>query len=466
MIFVLDKRKRPLMACSEKRARQLLARGRARVARRAPFTIRLVDRTVEESRLQSARVKLDPGSRTTGIALVREEERIDRESGEIRRVAHVLWTGELAHRGQAIRDRLAARRAFRRRRRTANLRHRAPQFDNRTRPGVWLAPSLRHRIETTTAWVTRLRRWAPISAISMELVRFDTQAMENPEISGIQYQQGTLAGCEVREYVLEKWRRCCAYCDAQHLPLEIEHIVPKSKGGSDRVSNLTLACRSCNQRKGSQSIEDFLAQDQERLKRILAQARAPLKDAAAVNATRWSLFETLKATGLPVETGSGGRTKWNRSRLGIPKTHALDAACVGDVDRIEGWQMPALTIKATGRGSYCRTRLTRHGFPRGYLMRCKRVRGFQTGDLVKSKVPTGKKAGTYVGRVAVRASGSFNIQTPLGVNQGIPARHCALLQRADGYAYSLRPRATPTLHEERRFLSGLNAGVSAPEIGG
>ena len=123
-------------------------------------------------------------------------------------------------------------------------------------------------------------------------------------------------------------------------------------------------------------------------------------------------------------------------------------------------------LEATGRGSYCRTRLTRHGFPRGYLMRCKRVRGFQTGDLVKSKVPTGKKAGTYVGRVAVRASGSFNIQTPLGVNQGIPARHCSLLQRADGYAYSLRPRATPTLHEERRFLSGLNAGVSAPEIGG
>ena len=186
----------------------------------------------------------------------------------------------------------------------------------------------------------------------------------------------------------------------------------------------------------------------------------------AVNATRWSLLEALKATGLPVETGSGGRTKWNRARLGIPKTHALDAACVGDVDRIEGWQMPALTIKATGRGSYCRTRLTRHGFPRGCLMRCKRVRGFQTGDLVKSKVPTGKKAGTYVGRVAVRASGSFNIQTPLGVNQGIPARHCSLLQRANGYAYSLRPRATPTLHEERRFLSGLNAGVSAPEIGG
>ena len=461
--FVLGKSGEALMPCHPARARQLLRDGRAVVHRRLPFVIRLKDR--KDGVVQPVRVKLDPGSRTTGIALVREEEHVDRESGEVRRSAHVLWMGELAHRGQAIRDRLTARRAFRRRRRTANLRHRAPRFDNRTRPAGWLAPSLRHRIETTAAWVARLQRWAPVTAISMELVRFDTQLMQNPEISGIQYQQGTLAGYEVREYVLEKWGRCCAYCDARDVPLEIEHIVPKSKGGSDRVANLTLACRPCNQRKGSQSIEDFLAQDQERLKRILAQAKAPLKDAAAVNATRWSLLEALKATGLPVETGSGGRTKWNRSRLGIPKTHALDAACVGDVDRIEGWQMPALSIKATGRGSYCRTRLTRHGFPRGYLMRCKRVWGFQTGDLVRATVPAGKKVGVYIGRVAVRASGSFNVQTPQEVVQGIHARHCALLQRADGYGYSLQPMAVSTPREERRFLSGLNAEVSAPEIG-
>ncbi|MGC8490076.1 MAG: RRXRR domain-containing protein, partial [Clostridia bacterium] len=134
MVFVLDRRKRPLMPCSEKRARQMLTLGRARVARRVPFTIRLVDRSVGESRLQLVRVKLDPGSKTTGIALVRDEERIDRKTGEIQRVVHVLWTGELAHRGGAIREALAQRRAFRRRRRTANLRHRAPRFDNRTRP--------------------------------------------------------------------------------------------------------------------------------------------------------------------------------------------------------------------------------------------------------------------------------------------------------------------------------------------
>ena len=104
-------------------------------------------------------------------------------------------------------------------------------------------------------------------------------------------------------------------------------------------------------------------------------------------------------------------------------------------------------------------------FPHGHLMRCKRVRGFQTGDLVRARVPTGKNLGIHIGRVAVRASGSFNIQTSHGVVQGIHARQCSLLQRADGYGYAMQPRAASTPREERRFLSGLNAGVSAPEIG-
>jgi 5-methylcytosine-specific restriction endonuclease McrA len=84
----------------------------------------------------------------------------------------------------------------------------------------------------------------------MELVKFDTQLMENPDISGIEYQQGELAGYEVREYLLEKWGRKCAYCSETDLPLQIEHIIPRSRGGSDRVSNLTLACEGCNRLKG------------------------------------------------------------------------------------------------------------------------------------------------------------------------------------------------------------------------
>jgi 5-methylcytosine-specific restriction endonuclease McrA len=458
-VFVLDKNGKALMPCSEKRARLLLDRGRARVHRVLPFVIRLVDRRAVSCEFQKLRIKLDPGSKVTGIALVCEVE------GSIA----VLNLIELVHRGAAISKALAQRAGFRRRRRSANLRHRAPRFLNRGNKATgWLAPSLMHRVHTTMAWVRRIQRFAPVSFISTELVRFDMQLMQNAEISGVEYQQGELQGYEVREYLLEKWGRKCAYCNAENTPLQMEHIHCKGNGGSNRVSNLTLACEPCNQKKGSQPVELFLKNKPEVLKRILAQAKKPLKDAAAVNSTRWTLYNTLKETGLPVEAGTGGRTKWNRTRFSIPKTHALDAVCVGKVNDVLSWCKPTLTIKATGRGSYQRTRLTAQGFPRGYLMCKKSVEGFQTGDMVKAIVPSGKKAGTHAGRVAVRATGSFNIQAAQGVIQGVSHRHCKIVQRADGYGYSTvafmeseqvghKARIAP---RSALYLPGLKAEVS------
>ena len=438
-VFVLDQHQKPLMPCSEKRARLLLARGRARVHRLIPFTIRVVDRRVAESALQPLELKIDPGSKTSGLALVRKSESVDVTTGEVTTTTHVLNLFELIHRGAQISHALTARRQMRRRRRSANLRYRAPRFLNRKNKGKgWLAPSLQHRIDTTLSWVARIRNVAPVTLLTQELVRFDMQQLENPEIAGVEYQQGELAGYEVREYLLEKWQRQCAYCDVSEVPLQIEHIHPKACGGSNRVSNLALACAPCNLKKAAQDIALFLAKDPKRLATIQAQAKRPLRDAAAVNATRWKLLNALKATGLTNRTGSGGLTKFNRSRLVIPKTHALDAACVGEVDFVEQWQKPTLEIKATGRGSYQRTRLTRFGFPRGYLTRQKRIHGFQTGDMVKAIVTKGKKIGTYVGRVAVRASGSFNIQSAEGLVQGISHRYCTLIQRSDGYGYSTR----------------------------
>jgi len=435
-VFVVDRHKKPLMPCSEKRARKLLTRGRARVHRLMPFSIRLVDRCGNDSVLQPIKIKLDPGSKTTGIALVRESEILDTDTGEVTITAHVLSLFELQHRGHHISEALTARRHMRRRRR-GNLRYRAPRFLNRgNKQKGWIAPSLQHRVATVSAWVGRLQRLAPITGMVQELVRFDLQQMENPEINGVEYPQGTLAGYETREYLLNKWGRECAYCGTKNVPLQIEHIHPKAQGGSHRVSHLTLACQPCNLRKGSQPIDEFLKGQPEALKRIQAQAKRPLKDAAAVNVTRWALLNRLQATGWPVKTGSGGLTKFNRMRLEIPKTHALDAACVGHLDALHDWDKPTLAIKATGRGSYQRTRLNAYGFPRGYLTRQKRIHGFQTGDQVKAEVTKGKKIGTYIGRVAVRASGSFNIQTVNGLIQGISYRYCKVIQRADGYGYS------------------------------
>ncbi|WP_233880223.1 RNA-guided endonuclease IscB [Paraburkholderia flagellata] len=456
-VFVLDRRGKPLMPCTEKRATLLLARGRARVHRVMPFVIRLTDRNADACSFQPLRVKLDPGSKVTGVALVREAD-----DG-----IAVLNLFELVHRGRQISEALSARRAFRRRRRGANLRYRAPRFLNRSKSDGWLAPSLMHRVHTTMAWVNRIRRWAPVAALSSELVRFDMQALERPEISGIGYQQGTLAGYEVREYLLEKWNRTCIYCDATDRPLQIEHLTARARNGSNRIGNLGLACGDCNQEKGALDVREYV-KDPKRLARILATASRPLKDAAAVNVTRWALANALRATGLPLELASGARTKFNRVTHDIPKTHALDAVCAGRVKAVRDWQRPSLTIKATGRGSYQRTRLTRYGFPRGYLMRQKQVQGFQTGDHVRADVPHGKKAGVHTGRVAVRATGSFNIQTATAVVQGISHRHCTLIQRSDGYAFSLQPKDSfrqgdagdGRAAHAALSLPGMNAGFS------
>jgi 5-methylcytosine-specific restriction endonuclease McrA len=304
------------------------------------------------------------------------------------------------------------------------------------------------RVLHLRSWVKRLQRWCPIAAISQELVRFDTAALQTPGIQGEEYQRGTLFEAEVKEYLLAKWQHRCAYCLATDTRLEIDHVHPRSKGGSDRVSNLVIACRACNEAKADQPIEIFLADRPEVLARIQVQLKAPLVDAAAVNSTRWRLYEELGAIGLPVEVGTGGRTRWNRGRLALPKAHWLDAAAVGasTPDRLRTEHVRPWLIEARGRQARQMVNVDGHGFPRGKPKGPSRVRGFRTGDLVKAVVPPHLKArGVQRGRVLVRIRGIFDLQTRHGRVKDIPARYCQSLQQKDGYAYqqsaSLPPHA-------------------------
>jgi 5-methylcytosine-specific restriction endonuclease McrA len=383
-------------------------------------------RTVLNPKVEPLRVKIDPGAKTTGLAIVNDS------TGE------VVWAAELQHRGFQIRDALTSRRQIRHSRRNRKTRYRKPRFLNRTRSQGWLPPSLNSRVANVLTWVKRLSALCQITAISQELVRFDTQQMEDSEISGIGYQQGTLAGYEVREFLLEKWDRTCAYCGAKDTKLEIENIQPRSKGGSNRVSNLCVACIPCNQKKGKQDIKDFLKGNSDLLKRILSQAKRPLADTAAVNATRWNLHENLKKTGLPVEVGTGGRTKYNRTIRGLDKTHYWDAACVGasTPEQLITLGVKPLLIAAKGHGTRQQCRTDKFGFPVRYCSRTKFHKGFQTGDIVKAVVTSGKKIGTYIGRVATRATGSFNISTTDGLVQGISHKYCEHIHKKDGYAYA------------------------------
>ncbi|GHO80962.1 hypothetical protein KSD_87330 [Ktedonobacter sp. SOSP1-85] len=422
MAFVLDRHKKPLMPCTPRRARLLLARKRAVVHRLSPFTIRLKDRSVQQSTLQPVVLKIDPGSKTTGLALARVEETGEGE------VHHALHLAELSHRGEEVRDRLRKRAGYRRRRRSSNLRYRPARFLNRRRAPGWLAPSLRSRIDNVLSWGRRYQRWVPLVRIAVERVKFDTQLLQHPEISGVEYQRGELAGWEVRAYLLEKFGRRCVYCGRTDTPFELDHIQPRSRGGSNRVSNLALSCHACNAAKGERTAAEFGHPE------VAAQAKQPLRDAAAVNATRYALCDELRALGLPLTSWSGGRTRWNRARFSIPKTHALDALCVGELAGVAVGGQNTLAITATGRGRYSRTNVDEHGFPVGYLMRRKQVLGIKTGDRVRAVVPEGFAAqGTHTGRIAVRANKQFR----MGKVQGIPARFCRVLQRADGYDYAV-----------------------------
>lgn len=420
-VLVVSAEQVPLSPCRPARARWLLTHKRAAVLRRYPFTI-ILKQPPSDTIVVPLRVKIDPGSKTTGLAVVNDK------TGE------VVWTAELTHRGQQVKDALDTRRAQRRGRRQRHTRYRKPRFDNRTRSSGWLPPSLTSRIQNVVTWV---RRYAPIGAISFELVRFDTQLIENPDVSGIEYQQGTLAGWEAREYLLLKWNYRCAYCGKTATRWEVDHIIPHSRGGSNRVSNLALSCHDCNQEKGDRTATEYGHPN------VQAEAKKPLKDATAVNTTRLALYERLRQTGLPIETGTGGRTKWNRTQRELPQTHWIDAACVGASTpvRLYWRDIVPLHIKAAGWQRRQMCLMDRYGFPRTHAKEHSRVQGFKTGDIVRAVVSSGTKIGTYVGKVAVRARGSFNIATQAGMVTDISYRYCQPLHRCDGYSYQKGARA-------------------------
>ncbi|NEQ35533.1 MAG: HNH endonuclease [Okeania sp. SIO3I5] len=418
-VFVLDANKKPLAPCKAGMARSLLKAGKAKVFRRYPFSI-ILNKLVAEKH-QDLQLKIDPGSKQTGFALVTQE-------GE------VIWAMVLIHRGQQIKNAMLRRRNLRRGRRRRKTRYRQPRFLNRKRKKGWLPPSLMHRVLTVEAWVNKLCFLAPINSLAMELVKFDTQKVENPEISGIEYQQGTLSGYDLREYLLLKFNRKCVYCGAKDTRLEIEHTTPRSKGGSNRVSNLVIACHQCNKDKGAMDIREFLKDKPSLLERVLKQAKTPLKDAAAVNATRWKIFETLKKTELPVVTGSGAQTKYNRRRLDLPKEHWIDAACVGEVEKLTILTAQPLIVTAMGHGCRQMVQMDKYGFPRKGYKATKPVPGWKTGDIIN--VVKGQNIGLKGVRIkTVRSKGNFDIRHQDEI-LSVSRNHIQPVHRRDGYNYS------------------------------
>jgi hypothetical protein len=284
------------MPTTQRKGKKLLQERRAKVVKRCPFTIQLTYATGENT--QPIKLGVDPGY--TEIGFSAKTDKLE------------VISGTLTLRND-VSKKLEERRIYRRNRRT-RLGYRPPRFNNRERPEGWLVPSTQHRLASHLRLVITLKSLLPITFTKVEVANFDTHKMQQPEITGVEYQQGELQGYEVKEYLLEKWGRTCAYCGRTNVPLDVEHIVPKSRGGTDRVSNLTLACKQCNLEKGDKTAEEFGYPD------IQHQAKNSLKAPTCLNNIRWKLVEQLGA-----EHTYGYITKYHRTKLGLEKSHVNDA---------------------------------------------------------------------------------------------------------------------------------------------
>jgi 5-methylcytosine-specific restriction endonuclease McrA len=426
-VFVIDTNKKPLNPVHPARARELLTQDKASVFRAYPFVI-ILHHAVDAQIIPEWELKIDPGSKTTGFALVKNNE--------------VFFGLHLEHRGGLISKSLEQRANVRRNRRSRKTRYRKPGLPNQKKPDKWLAPSLLHRVQTTETWVNRILKYVPVACIYVEQVKFDTSKMQNPEISGVQYQQGELQGYRVREYLLEKWQRQCAYCGKKDVPLQVEHIEPKSNRGSDRVSNLCLSCEKCNQKKGSRNVKDFLENKPDILKRVLSQAKSPLKDAAAVNTTRYRIVEMLITKLIPVIKGEGCQTKMNRIHSELPKEHYLDAASVSDhlIKVVSRINKPLIAI-CKGQGGRQKAALNKYGYPIRYNP-LKPIKDWLSGDIAK-RIDTGE-----FGRVNPRSkSNSFNF-TPFGGKAvSVHMDKLKRVHRKDGYTYTFRQGVSKDVQE-------------------
>ncbi len=372
LIYVQSQNGQPLMPTRRHhKVWYWLRKGLARLVSREPFTIQLRFETTTYT--QPVTVGVDTGSKVVGIAATTNGEVVVQSEVHLRDDIHANMT---------------QRRQYRRSRRERTTRYRPKRFANRRRKAGWLPPSVRSKAEATINAVRFVACLVPVSRVNVEVGSFDTQKMQHPEVSGLQYQYGELHGYQIREYLLAKWKRHCVYCGATGTPLQIEHVVPVARGGSSRVSNLTLACDACNKRKGVQTAAEFGYPE------VQAQAKQPLKDAAHVSSLKTSVVQELRAHFGATEVAEtyGYATSYQRIQvLGLPKTHTNDAvaiACaVGEVVK------PAETVhlmRCVPRGQY-----QRFNGPRSEhkCWSARKVRGFKLYELVNVKGAAGYIAG-------------------------------------------------------------------------
>lgn len=430
MVLVIDKHKKPCNTISNAYARMLLFKKQAVIHKMFPFTIRLKnDNAVSKDRNYT--VKLDPGSKTTGIAITDDKD-------------SVVMLAELEHIGHLIKKDMDSRRIVRKTRRQRKTRYRPARFLNRTKPKGWLAPSVKSRADNVINFIKKYKKLINIDKVMIENVSFDTAQMSsNTKLYGANYQQGPLYQNKLRSFVFNRSNNKCVYCGAK--ATEIDHVIPRSSGGTNSIYNLVASCRACNKKKSNLTLKAFgklMNKDYSHL-----EPKKLPKDAAIVQSAR--NYMTKEITKLVSDTTlyDAWMTKYNRDQLGLPKQHYYDALSVGEVpSKFNFFADKILQISAKGRGSRQMCRMDKYGFPGTKPKGSKLVEGFQTGDMVKAVVPKGLNKGEHLGRVIIKSSGYFEIKSKNSSVQGINHKYCRLIQKGDGYLYN---------YKESDFLSAI-----------
>jgi hypothetical protein len=428
-VYVLHQNGTPLMPTTLAKARHLLEAGKAVVASHNPFTIRL---TVPSGRhVQPVIVGVDLGAKVVGLGAVANGQ--------------TLYQGEVALRDNVHR-RMDRRSMYRRARRGRKCRYRAPRFDNRaaSRRKGRLPPTIRSKVDTTVKVVRRIATFLPVSLIRVEVANFDTQAMQagKGKLPGWAYQRGEQYGWEnVKMYVRARDKYRCQYCDVVMPPdLEVDHIVPRSRGGSNRPANLVAACHDCNAKKGNQTAIEFGHPE------VARRARRSLRAAAHTQTGKTATLEALSEIA-PVEKTYGYITKPDREAMGLPKTHYYDAVVVASGSQPVAVLDSYEAMRAVARGAY-RQRKGDHSHLVASLPQ--EVFGFRQWD--KVALPNG-----HVGFIKARRSSGYFAVSDLDSKLVAPSISYKKLRLVE--------RSSTLLTERRQAASSPDnmSGVSAAE---
>lgn len=300
MVYVQDIDGKPMMPTTRHgKVRRLLKANKATVVNLCPFTIQLTYKSTDHK--QPVTLGIDAGAKHIGFSATTEKEE--------------LFACETILRTDIV-DLLSTRSQNRRTRRS-RLRYRKPKFNNRvfSKKKGWVAPSVKQRIDSHLNEVNEIHKILPITKIVIEAAQFDTHKMKNPNISGIDYQNGEQLGFwNVREYVLFRDGHKCSYCKgkSKDLILNIHHIESRKTGG-DSPSNLITLCETCHKEYHKGNID------------LKVRRGKSLCGAAIMGIMKWRLYDELKSRYSNVSMTFGYITKYNRIKYGIEKSHTSDA---------------------------------------------------------------------------------------------------------------------------------------------